>query len=419
MHVQVVVEVAQAAVDPAVLPPRQPEVQARRDPVAEVEHPQVLARRHPEDPGDDDDRQQGRVALDEVERLAGADRGEAVEQLVSDALDLGPQPLDRSGGEDLGHEAAGSGCGPAARRRTATAGRWGRARGCLRPAGERPRVRREQRLGADDAEVVAAQHLVADPVRGADVRSRTLCQRAAVADRSSVGYGSVAHRPVDDQLRLRVARRAARPVARGRRRAARPTAARRGAAWRGPAGPAQQGPWTLPSSVLPVSDTAGTVPHMTSEARRRRARQVRERLIAAAAGLFAEQGYESTSLDQVAATAGFTKGAVYSNFASKDELFLDAHGRARRAAGQQVREALAVAAGPRPHRPARRRPADGGVRRGQRLAAAVPGLRAARRAGPGVREHFVAHSRRVRALVNEAVREVRGTGRLQGLDAKG
>ncbi len=37
--------------------------------------------------------------------------------------------------------------------------------------------------------------------------------------------------------------------------------------------------------------------------------------------VFADAGYDAASLDQVAAAAGFTKGAVYSNFASKDELF--------------------------------------------------------------------------------------------------
>jgi AcrR family transcriptional regulator len=49
---------------------------------------------------------------------------------------------------------------------------------------------------------------------------------------------------------------------------------------------------------------------------------VRTRVLQAAAEVFAERGFSGASLDQVAASAGFTKGAVYSNFASKDELFL-------------------------------------------------------------------------------------------------
>lgn len=49
--------------------------------------------------------------------------------------------------------------------------------------------------------------------------------------------------------------------------------------------------------------------------------QTRERLLEAAAAVFAERGYDGASLDDVAAAAGLTKGAVYSGFSSKDELF--------------------------------------------------------------------------------------------------
>ncbi len=54
----------------------------------------------------------------------------------------------------------------------------------------------------------------------------------------------------------------------------------------------------------------------------RRRQQTRDQLVRAATEVFAAQGFHGTSLDQVAALAGFTKGAVYSNFESKDELFL-------------------------------------------------------------------------------------------------
>ena len=49
---------------------------------------------------------------------------------------------------------------------------------------------------------------------------------------------------------------------------------------------------------------------------------VRSRVLRAAGEVFAERGFAAATLDQVAAAAGFTKGAVYSSFASKDELFL-------------------------------------------------------------------------------------------------
>jgi AcrR family transcriptional regulator len=64
---------------------------------------------------------------------------------------------------------------------------------------------------------------------------------------------------------------------------------------------------------------AVTIEPLTPE--RRRA-MTREHLLEAAAVVFARNGYHGASLDEVAAAAGFTKGAVYSNFKSKEDLFL-------------------------------------------------------------------------------------------------
>ncbi|TQL69641.1 TetR family transcriptional regulator [Nocardioides albertanoniae] len=50
--------------------------------------------------------------------------------------------------------------------------------------------------------------------------------------------------------------------------------------------------------------------------------QTRERLVQTAHRLFLSDGYNATSLDKVAAEAGFSKGAVYSNFSTKHELGL-------------------------------------------------------------------------------------------------
>jgi AcrR family transcriptional regulator len=49
--------------------------------------------------------------------------------------------------------------------------------------------------------------------------------------------------------------------------------------------------------------------------------RTRAQLIDAAATVFARRGFAAASLDEVAEVAGLTKGAVYSNFASKEELF--------------------------------------------------------------------------------------------------
>jgi AcrR family transcriptional regulator len=63
----------------------------------------------------------------------------------------------------------------------------------------------------------------------------------------------------------------------------------------------------------------------------RRRQQTREYLLQAAAEVFAKRGFHAATLDEVAAAAGFTKGAVYSNFKNKDDLFLalleDSYGR--------------------------------------------------------------------------------------------
>src|ERR1700756_5756827 len=54
----------------------------------------------------------------------------------------------------------------------------------------------------------------------------------------------------------------------------------------------------------------------------RRRAMTRDHLLAAAAEVFGRRGYHAATLDEVAEAAGFSKGAVYSNFASKEDLFL-------------------------------------------------------------------------------------------------
>lgn len=50
----------------------------------------------------------------------------------------------------------------------------------------------------------------------------------------------------------------------------------------------------------------------------------REQLMVQAARLFAERGFSGVSLEDIAKAAGFTKGAVYSHFGSKEQVFLAA-----------------------------------------------------------------------------------------------
>lgn len=49
--------------------------------------------------------------------------------------------------------------------------------------------------------------------------------------------------------------------------------------------------------------------------------RTRRQLLDAAADVFARRGYAAASVDEIAESAGFSVGAVYSNFANKDELF--------------------------------------------------------------------------------------------------
>jgi AcrR family transcriptional regulator len=61
--------------------------------------------------------------------------------------------------------------------------------------------------------------------------------------------------------------------------------------------------------------------------RAERQAQTRGELVDAAERLFTARGFHATSIDAVAAEAGFTKGAVYSNFASKEDLFFAVYER--------------------------------------------------------------------------------------------
>jgi AcrR family transcriptional regulator len=51
--------------------------------------------------------------------------------------------------------------------------------------------------------------------------------------------------------------------------------------------------------------------------------QTRERLFAAAEQVLARHGYGGASIDLVTAEAGYSKGAIYSNFESKEAVFLE------------------------------------------------------------------------------------------------
>jgi AcrR family transcriptional regulator len=61
-----------------------------------------------------------------------------------------------------------------------------------------------------------------------------------------------------------------------------------------------------------------------------KATAVPQRLLAEATRLFAERGYDRTSVQEIVEAAGVTKGALYHYFGSKDDLLHEIYGRVLR-----------------------------------------------------------------------------------------
>jgi AcrR family transcriptional regulator len=67
------------------------------------------------------------------------------------------------------------------------------------------------------------------------------------------------------------------------------------------------------------------VPERWTQERRRQ--HTRDLLLDAAEEVFARKGFEGSSLEEIADTAGYTRGAIYKHFGGKEELFLAANKR--------------------------------------------------------------------------------------------
>ncbi|MFI5782839.1 TetR/AcrR family transcriptional regulator [Nocardia sp. NPDC051570] len=148
--------------------------------------------------------------------------------------------------------------------------------------------------------------------------------------------------------------------------------------------------------------------------RRPRRDEVRRRLLAAALELFTEHGYDRTTLEQVTLAAGLSKGAVYSNFASKDELFLALLDKQIESIIARTQGAVKV-----PHDRAQtaqligRRLTEAFIEdRDWQLLFLDYVVRAAR--DPKVGERFALHRRRIRRIIADAGRDIFGD--VAGLD---
>jgi AcrR family transcriptional regulator len=74
-----------------------------------------------------------------------------------------------------------------------------------------------------------------------------------------------------------------------------------------------------------------------------RQQQTRDELLAAATRVFGERGFGNASIDEIAAAAGYTSGAIYANFAGKEDLFLSAFERQIARHIREVTEAVDAA----------------------------------------------------------------------------
>src|SRR5437899_2674561 len=92
------------------------------------------------------------------------------------------------------------------------------------------------------------------------------------------------------------------------------------------------------NGILASVQLAAPAPARVTTRRRADPAVTRERLLEAGASVMRERKAVDASLEEIAARAGLTKGAIYSNFAGKDEFLYAVYARI-------AREALAGPAG--------------------------------------------------------------------------
>jgi AcrR family transcriptional regulator len=73
-----------------------------------------------------------------------------------------------------------------------------------------------------------------------------------------------------------------------------------------------------------------------------RRQATRDRVLEAASEVFAERGFHGATVEDICDRAGFTRGAFYSNFSSKDDLVLELSQRHSEALVDRIRRASKV-----------------------------------------------------------------------------
>src|ERR1700691_11110 len=85
---------------------------------------------------------------------------------------------------------------------------------------------------------------------------------------------------------------------------------------------------TASSTVTPARGKKAAVTVVAAPSRQAaRTAATRRKLLLAAEQTFARDGYEAARLEDIAARAGYTRGAFYANFASKEDIFFGLLGR--------------------------------------------------------------------------------------------
>ncbi|WP_374970011.1 TetR/AcrR family transcriptional regulator [Terrabacter sp. BE26] len=86
----------------------------------------------------------------------------------------------------------------------------------------------------------------------------------------------------------------------------------------------------MPSSRVATSAPARVTP---------RRQATRDRVLEAASEVFAERGFHGATVEEICERAGFTRGAFYSNFSSKEDLVVELSRRHSEALVERIRRA--------------------------------------------------------------------------------
>lgn len=79
----------------------------------------------------------------------------------------------------------------------------------------------------------------------------------------------------------------------------------------------------MTDTTEPAAPTEAAAPPRQRRTREERRAETRARILAATAEVVVERGLDGASIDEITDRAGYTRGAFYSNFSSKEELFVE------------------------------------------------------------------------------------------------